>query len=151
LIAWRVATIAQWALWIVLVLFGLQLTFIAIDDHAPIWETIAGFGGFGSVASMWTKLSRVLFAANIVGVVLYDVLASRAWAIPEERAAGIYAVTGEPFIWALSVFPIWGLFLIINLAWAAFVIRGARWRTGLVWLLTLSIWIAGAAIDFYHH
>lgn len=100
---------------------------------------------------MWTKASSVLFAANVVGVVLYNVLASSAWAIPEERAAGIYAVTGEPFIWALSVFPIWGLFLVINLAWAALIIRRARWRTGLVWLLTLSIWIVGAAIDFSHH
>jgi hypothetical protein len=36
-IAWWVATILKWALWIALVLVGLQAAYLLIGGHAPIW------------------------------------------------------------------------------------------------------------------
>jgi hypothetical protein len=37
-IAWWVATILKWAFWIVVVLIGLQLAYIGIGGHRPIWS-----------------------------------------------------------------------------------------------------------------
>jgi hypothetical protein len=36
------------------------------------------------------------------------------WAIPEEPAAAIDTITGEPFIWFINIVPIVTIFLIIN-------------------------------------
>jgi hypothetical protein len=57
-----------------------------------------------------------LLAANVLGAIGYLVAVSLSWAIPEERAAGIQSITGEPFIWALSGWPILALFLLLNLS-----------------------------------
>jgi len=47
------------------------------------------------------QLNLMLFAANIIGAMIYLRAVSPSWAIPEERAHGVYSVTGELFVWAL--------------------------------------------------
>lgn len=87
----------------------------------------------------------VLLVINLIGAVMYVFASSHGWVIPEEP------VTGEPFIWALWVFPIWGVYLLLNLTWGAFIVIDKQWRSGRVWLLTIPIWAISVVIDFAHH
>jgi hypothetical protein len=48
----------------------------------------------------------VLLVLNFIGAVVYVVRASNGWVIPRERELGLHSVTGEPYIWALSVLPV---------------------------------------------
>jgi len=82
---------------------------------------------------------------------IYVVAASHGWVIPRERAAGLDSVTGEPLVWALSVLPISVVFIVLNVTWGAFILAGKQWRTGLLWLSTIPIWLVAVAIDFAHH
>lgn len=93
----------------------------------------------------------VLLVGNFVGAVIYVVAASHGWVNSQEQAAGIQSVTGEPYVWALWVFPIYAVFLALNLAWGAFILDRKRWRNGIAWLCTIPIWLAAVAIDFAHH
>ena len=74
---------------------------------------------------------------------------SYSWVIPQER--GLDSETGEPFVWAVYVLPIWGIFLLLNVRWGYFVVTRKQWRSGMVWLLTIPIWLAAVVIDFAHH
>ena len=88
---------------------------------------------------------------NLAGMLLYLRLASLAWAIPEERAAGIMSVTGEPFLWAAGALPVWGAFLLGNLAWLAAGHR-RRERPSVAARAILALgWAASVVIDFAHH
>src|SRR5689334_14775934 len=100
------------------------------------------------LAQRW---SIVLLAFNFIGAIIYVVAASLSWVIPQEREAGLHSMTGEPFVWAAGVIPICAAFLVLNLTWAAFIIARRRWQSGILWLMTLPIWIVAAAIDFAHH
>jgi hypothetical protein len=97
------------------------------------------------------RWSMALLTANVVGAVIYVLVASHGWVIPQERAAGLHSVTGEPFVWALYVLPICIVFLVLNVTWGAFILVRKQWRTGLLWLSTLPIWLVAVAIDFAHH
>lgn len=97
------------------------------------------------------KGSLALTAANVLGAIGYLAAASHSWAIPEERAAGIQSITGEPYIWAASVWPILTLFFLLNLSWAAAIIVKRRWQDGRFWLITPLIWLVSISIDFAHH
>ena len=97
------------------------------------------------------RWSLALLTANVVGAVVYVVAASHGWVIPQERTAGLHSVTGEPLVWALSVFPICVLFFVLNLTWGTFILAARRWRTGVLWLSTIPIWAIAVAIDFAHH
>ena len=95
--------------------------------------------------------SIALLVANVSGAILYVFAASRGgWAIPAERAAGIYTTTGEPFIWFLSILPIVAIFLAINTAWAVILSR-RQWSGGRFWLLAAVVWLRAVVIDFAHH
>ncbi len=95
--------------------------------------------------------SIALLVANVIGAILYVFAASRgAWAIPAERAAGIYTTTGEPFVWFLSILPIVAIFLVINVAWVVILAR-RRWNGGRFCLLAAIVWLAAIVIDFAHH
>lgn len=87
----------------------------------------------------------VLLLFNLIGAVVYVIEAAHGWATP-----GV-TVAGEPFIWAIAVAPICAIFLLLNLAWAAFVVLGRRWRSGTLLLATIPIWLVALAIDFAHH
>lgn len=108
----------------------------------------------GQRASM-TKLQRlrqisiIMLTLNVIGAVAYLWLASRGWRIPEEK--GTIPVTGEPFVWAIGVFPIWAIFLLLNAIWGLLILRSRQWRSGSLWLLTLPIWLIAVVIDFAHH
>lgn len=94
-----------------------------------------------------------LVIANVLGVATYLYLVSHmgVWYIPEERAAGIYSVTGEPFVWSLIVAPIWGTFLLINLIWAVTIIAKKRWRNAILWSAVACMWLVAVVIDYAHH
>ena len=93
----------------------------------------------------------VLLAANLIGAVIYVVAASHGWVIPQERAAGLHPVTGEPYIWAGYVLPVCAVFFVLNLTWGALIVARRQWRSGVLWLLTLPVWMVAVAIDFAHH
>jgi hypothetical protein len=89
--------------------------------------------------------------ANLVGAILYVFAASRGgWAIPAERAAGIYTTTGEPFVWFLNILPIVAIFIVLNLVWTIILVR-RHWSGGRFWLLAAVAWIVAIVIDFGHH
>lgn len=92
-----------------------------------------------------------LLTANVIGALIYVLAASHGWAIAQERAAGLHSVTGEPLVWALYVFPICIAFLLLNLTWGVFILARRQWRTGVLWLSTIPIWLVAVAIDFVHH
>jgi len=92
-----------------------------------------------------------LLTFNGVGMAVYLVLASRAWAIPEERALGLNSTTGEPFVWALSIFPIYVFFLLLNCIWAVRLLRRHDGRSGRFWIVTFCLWLGAVVLDFAHH
>jgi hypothetical protein len=92
-----------------------------------------------------------LLVCNGLGIAVYLVLASRAWAIPEERALGLNSTTGEPFVWAISVFPIYAVFLLLNCVWGIRLLRRHDWRSGRFWIATFGLWVGAVVIDFAHH
>lgn len=90
----------------------------------------------------------ILIALNLIGAVSYVIAASHGWVVPQERE--LHSVTGEPYIWALYVFPIWAVYILLNLIWGVYVLARHR-RGGILWLMTIPIWLIAAAIDFAHH
>ena len=95
--------------------------------------------------------SVVLLVLNFIGAVVYVLRASNGWVIPQERELGLNSVTGEPFVWAGSIFPVCAVFLVLNLTWGAFILARKRWQSGIFWLLTIPIWLAAVVIDFAQH
>jgi hypothetical protein len=91
----------------------------------------------------------VLLTLNLAGAVDYECLASRSWAIPQER--GLHSETGEPFVWAFSVMPVFTIFFVVDVFWGALILVSQQWRRGYLWLLTALIWLVAAVIDFAHH
>jgi hypothetical protein len=97
------------------------------------------------------KISVAILVANVLGIVIYLLGARHAWAIPEEKANGIHTITGEPFVWALFVFPVWIVFLVINLVWGSMIVARKSWLDGRLWLAASFIWIVAVIVDFRHH
>jgi hypothetical protein len=93
----------------------------------------------------------VLLVLNLIGAVVYVVRASNGWVIPQERELGLHSVTGEPYIWALSIFPVCAVFLVLNLTWGTFILARKQWQSGIFWLFTIPIWLAAVVLDFAHH
>lgn len=93
----------------------------------------------------------ILLLANVIGAALYVIRASLAWRIPQERAAGLDSISGEPFIWAINVFPIWIIFAVPNTSWAAILLSRREWRSARIWVLIIIFWLTAATIDFAHH
>ena len=94
------------------------------------------------------RLGLALFIANVTGAIVYVFASMASWAIPEERAAGINTVTGEPFVWATRTFPVFIWFGLINLLWIS---RLRKWRESFFLIATAMIWVIGVWIDFTHH
>jgi hypothetical protein len=96
-------------------------------------------------------LDLAMLVANALGVLLYLWRAHDAWFIPEERAAGINTVTGEPLIWALGVFPVWAAFFLADAAWVAITVAENLPRRLVLFALVSAFWVVGVIIDFAHH
>jgi hypothetical protein len=88
---------------------------------------------------------------NLLGAVVYVIRASPSWAISQEREAGIYSTTGEPFIWFIGILPIVATFSVLNLAWGTIILTRRQWNTGYLWMLAALFWLGAVAIDFAHH
>lgn len=97
------------------------------------------------------QLSLALFILNLIGAIAYLRAASPSWAIPEERAAGIYTVTGEPFVWFVAILPFVVGFGLLNVIWGTSLCFWRKWRSGYFWLATIMVWLIALAIDFTHH
>jgi hypothetical protein len=95
--------------------------------------------------------TRILLALNVMGAALYLWWASHAWVNPIERAKGLHSITGEPYVWAIGVFPIWAVFLLLNAIWGVLILRWRQWGRGRLWLLVVPIWHIAVVIDFAHH
>jgi isoprenylcysteine carboxyl methyltransferase (ICMT) family protein YpbQ len=91
----------------------------------------------------------VLLVLNFIGAIVYVRLASLSWAIPQER--GLHSQTGEPFVWASAVIPIFTIFFVVNVVWGGLILVRRQWRSGYLWLLTALIWLVAIVIDFAHH
>jgi hypothetical protein len=96
------------------------------------------------------RRSFALFIINIIGSIIYVFASMASWAIPEERAAGIYSVTGEPFIWATRTWPIFICFGLLNAIWL-FYSAIKKWRDSYLLLATATVWLIAMWIDFSHH
>jgi hypothetical protein len=93
-------------------------------------------------------LDITFMAANVAGIVLYLVLASRGWRIPQEH--GMVPATGEPFVWALAL-PVLGAFLLANIVWGGLLLRDRESKRWLWWLVTAAVWLLAIGIDFSRH
>jgi hypothetical protein len=91
----------------------------------------------------------VFLGLNLIGAIIYVCRASPSWAIPRER--GLHSQTGEPFIWAAGVIPIFAIFFVVNLVWGGLILVRRQWPSGYLLLLTVLIWLVAAGIDFAHH
>ena len=92
-----------------------------------------------------------LFIINILGAIVYVRAAALGWVIPEERAHGVYSLTGEPFVWFLAVLPIIAGFGLLNLVWGGYICVKRNWQTGYFWLATALVWVIAVCFDFAHH
>jgi hypothetical protein len=99
---------------------------------------------------MAQPIPLALLLLNVIGALAYLIRASTAWAIPQEREAGIHSITGEPFVWFLAILPIVAFFLVLNVVWGAVIVR-RKWQAVSFWLLTALVWLGAVAIDFAHH
>jgi hypothetical protein len=94
------------------------------------------------------SLDITFMAANAVGTVLYLVLASRGWRIPQEH--GMVPVSGEPFVWVLAL-PVLGTFFLADIAWGGLLLRDRKSKRRLWWLVTAAVWLLALGIDFSRH
>ena len=101
---------------------------------------------------MVQRASPAVLALNVLGATAYLIGVSHgAWAIPQERAQGIYSVTGEPLVWFVYVLWIFFPFTILNLVWGSFILAYRQRRCRNLWLTTALIWFVTLCIDFTHH
>jgi hypothetical protein len=94
------------------------------------------------------SLDITFVAANAVGIVLYLLLASRGWRIPQEH--GMVPVAGEPFVWALAL-PVLGVFLLADAVWGVMLLGHKEWKGRRWWLVTAAAWLVAIGIDFSRH
>jgi hypothetical protein len=85
--------------------------------------------------------------ANGIGIVLYLLLASRGWRLPEQNEIPI---TGEPLVWSLAL-PVLGVFFLANIVWGVLIFRSRESKRWQRWLVTAVAWLLAIALDFSHH
>jgi hypothetical protein len=97
------------------------------------------------------RLSLILFIANVIGALTYVRAVEPSWVIPEERAAGIHTVTGEPIVWAGAILPFIIGFGLLDAFWGVCLLILKKRRSSYFWLAAAVIWIIAIVIDFAHH
>ena len=94
------------------------------------------------------SLNVTLMCANALGIMLYLLLASRGWRIPEEH--GVIPVTGEPFVWA-SALPVLAISILVDATWGGLLLRHKEWNRRSLWLVTVVMWLLALVVDFSRH
>ena len=97
------------------------------------------------------RLSLALFLINVTGAIVYLHAVKLSWVLPNEQAAGIHVVTGEPFVWFAAVLPFIIAFGLLDAVWGVFICVRKTWRGGYFWAATVVIWLIALVIDFAHH
>jgi hypothetical protein len=97
------------------------------------------------------RVSVTLLVLNIISAMVYVYAAMPSWVIPEERAQGLYTVTGEPVVWAVRALPILAGFVLINIIWGAYICAKRKWRSSFLWLSAVLVWLVAIWVDFSHH
>ena len=93
------------------------------------------------------SLDITYMVANGIGIVLYLLLASRGWRLPEDSDL---PVTGEPMVWSIAL-PVLGVFFLADIVWGVLILRSReskRWRW---WLVTAAVWLLAIALDNSNH
>jgi hypothetical protein len=93
-------------------------------------------------------LDVTFMLANVVGIAIYLVLASRGWRIPREH--GMVPVTGEPFVWVLAL-PVLGVFFVGDVVWGVMLLYRKERNGRLWWVLIAITWLVAIGVDFSHH
>jgi hypothetical protein len=106
-------------------------------------------GHLAKMSSMSQPIPLALLVMNVIGAIAYVTAASNGWRIPQER--GVVPITGEPFVWFVSIFPIVAIFSVLDFAWGTAILARRQWRGGSLWLLAALVWIGAVLIDFAHH
>jgi hypothetical protein len=118
------------------------------DHHSSIGSAPAPLRPRGRVVKRGTF---AILGVNLVGIAWYLWGAAHAWAIPAERAAGINSVTGEPFVWAMFVFPVWAAFLLLNGVWIGVAAARRQRRQLAPILVVIAMWACAIVVDYAHH
>ena len=95
--------------------------------------------------------SAALLLLNTVAAAAYVYAAIPSWVIPVERAHGVYSITGEPYIWFGRAVPILALSFLIDVIWGVRLCIRRNWRSGVLWVASVTIWLGALWIDFSHH
>jgi hypothetical protein len=90
------------------------------------------------------RVNIVLLTGNIAGAVVYLLLASKTWVVPQQR--GSY----DPLLWAAAVLPLLACFGLFDLGWGVAIVRG-KWRGAGLWAAAVAVWVVAAIVDFAHH
>ena len=98
-------------------------------------------------ASPVKSLDITFLVANGIGVVLYLILASRGWRLPEQSEIPI---TGEPMVWSLAL-PVLTVFFFADIVWGVLILRSKESKRWLWWLVAAMGWLIAIAVDFSHH
>ena len=85
--------------------------------------------------------------ANGIGIVIFLLLASRAWRLPGESDL---PVTGEPMVWSIAL-PVLGVFFLANIVWGTLILRSKEFKRWRGWLVTAVFWLFALAVDNFHH
>ena len=94
------------------------------------------------------RLSKIFMAANVVGIAISLILASRGWRILQERE--MISLAGESFVCVLAL-PTLGVFVLIDAAWGVFLLRNKNQKGVLWWALIAVSWFVALGVDFSHH
>ena len=93
------------------------------------------------------SLDITYMVANGIGIVLFLLLASRGWRLPEDSDL---PVTGEPMVWSIAL-PVLGVFFLADIVWGVLILRSGESKRRLRWLITGAAWLLTICLDFAHH
>jgi hypothetical protein len=127
------------------------LDWLVLGWRAFICLDLAALAAIGLARSEFTQRQNVmLVVANVVGIVVFLWLGSWTWWPAEERRLGIYSITAEPFIWAISALPVLAICFLLNVSWGIVILSRRQCNSGRNWLLVAMIWFTALAIDIAH-
>lgn len=89
---------------------------------------------------------------NLVGMIVYLYFSSWGWPVSGEQ--GFIGGAGDPIVWALSVFPVLVICLLVNIGWlirlSLEIYRHGGWASVPIFLIVATLWAASIEIDHLH-